>query len=141
MSNINRHSFSQFSVPAVTSEEVGWRSRLSKWQWALVIGVPLAAAAALAGVALVVGVRRRRRSLSEPESPQPSLSPTPVASPTATAAKKPGGSEKPGEKPGEKAKVSCAPIGATWGVCSVCKRLTNASQTQHSTQHPQPFLL
>ena len=76
--------FTQFRVPDPLSEEAGWRSKLSKWQWALVIGVPLAAAAAVAGLALVVSWRRRRDAGLDRESPLPSLSPTPVTSPTST---------------------------------------------------------
>lgn len=77
---------SRFSVPD-RSDEVTPRGGLSKWQWALVLGIPLAAAAALAGLALVI--RRRRRDAASQDSPQPSMNPTPIASPTtSTAAKK-----------------------------------------------------
>lgn len=78
--------FSQFSVPD-RSEEVGMRGRLSKWQWALVLGIPLAAAAALAGLVLVIRRRRRRDTLSQ-ESPQASMNTTPIASPISTSSAK-----------------------------------------------------
>ena len=82
-----RRQLSPFSVPALPQEEAGWRGKMSKWHWALLIGMPLAAAVALAGFMLLVKSRRRRSS--ERESPPPGLSsqsPIPSAS---HAAKKP----------------------------------------------------
>ena len=93
--------FTQFRVPDSLSEEVGWKAKLSKWQWALVIGVPLAAAAAVAGLALVVSWRRRRDAGTGKESPQPSMSSTPVASPTPTT--------RPANTSG-KERVCCVPF-------------------------------
>lgn len=77
---------SRFPVPD-RSDEVSPRGGLSKWQWALVLGIPLAAAAALAGLALVIRRRRRRDAVSH-DSPQPSMSPTPIASPTTSTSAK-----------------------------------------------------
>ena len=84
----DRRQLSPFSVPALPQDDTGWRAKLSKWQLALLIGMPLAAVAAAAAVAgLVFLLNRRRRT--EPVSLPPSVSsqiPTPVTSP---AAKKP----------------------------------------------------
>ena len=76
----------QFHVSTVSSEEVGWRGKLSKWQWALVIGLPLAAVAAVAGLTLIIR-RRRRRDSGREITPPPSMSSTPVASPISTTVK------------------------------------------------------
>lgn len=81
----DRRQLSPFSVPALPQDDTGWRAKLSKWQLALLIGMPLAAAAAVAGLVFLLS----RRRPAEPASPPPSVSsqsPTPVTSP---AAKKP----------------------------------------------------
>ena len=86
MSAPRRFTGTPFLVPNVSTEEVGWKAKLSKWQWALVIGLPLAAAAAVAGLVLLIGSRRRRVT-GRDGSPPPSMTPTPVASPTSTTVK------------------------------------------------------
>ena len=70
-----------------STEEGGWSGRLSKWQWALAIGLPVAAAAGVAGLTLFLS-RRRATEVARDRSPPPSMSLTPVASPAATTVHK-----------------------------------------------------
>lgn len=86
MSVPRRFIGTQFPVSNVSTEEVGWRGRLSKWQWALAIGLPLVGAAAVAGLTLWIS-RRKRAVTDRDRSPAPSLSSTPVASPSPTVVK------------------------------------------------------
>ena len=81
----DRSQLLPLSVPALPQDDTGWRAKLSKWQVALLIGMPLAAAAAIAGLVFLLS-RRRRTEPASPPPPVPSQIPTPVTSP---AAKKP----------------------------------------------------
>ena len=82
-----RRQLSPFSVPILPHEEAGWRGKMSKWHWALLIGMPLAAAVALASFMLLL--KNRRSKSSKRESSPPGLSSQSPIPSALRAAKKP----------------------------------------------------